>query len=30
MLIANLMCVTADQYSDALLNIVKRKIYSDM
>ena len=24
------MCVTSNQYSDAVLNIVKRKIYSDL
>jgi hypothetical protein len=26
----NLMCVTSNQYSDAVSNMVKRQIYSDL
>jgi hypothetical protein len=29
-LITNLMYVTSNQYSDAVLNVAKRKIYSDL
>ena len=28
--ITNLMCVTSNQYSDAVSNMAKRKIYSDL